>query len=69
MTRDNSDGRVWEYLDEDVGESEVELLRAIADSKEATVRFEGDGHYHDFTVTDGDKRAIRDALMVYEAYN
>ncbi len=69
VTRDNSDGRVWEYLDEDVGESEVELLRAIADSKEATVRFEGDGHYHDFTVTDGDKRAIRDALMVYEAYN
>ena len=69
VTRDNSGERVWEYMDDNAGASDVEMLWAIANSTETIVRFEGDDYYHDFTVKDSDKQAIRDALTVYEAYN
>lgn len=68
VTRDNAYGDVWEYVDVDVSESNYEeILRAIADSTETIVRFEGDDYYRDFTVSAGDKDAIRQMLTVYDA--
>lgn len=68
VVRDNSGGRVWEYIDIDVSnESDVEWLWAMANSAEAIVRFQGDDYSYDMTVSDVDKSAIRDCLTVYEA--
>ena len=69
VTRDNASGDVWEYVDLDVSNaSDIELLWAIANSTEAIVRFQGDDYSHDMTFTADDKAAIRDCLIVYEAF-
>lgn len=61
------DGDVREYIDID-GVSDVEMLLAIANSKETIVRFEGDEFVYDFIVKEIDKRAIREVLLVYETF-
>ena len=40
---------------------------AIANSSETLVRFQGDDDSHDFTVSAGDKEAIRQVLTAYDA--
>jgi len=67
VTRDNGGGDVWEYVDIEVNDAELELLRAIANSQTTIVRFEGDDYSHDFTVSDKDKEAILQMLTVYDA--
>ena len=67
IVHDNGGGDVWEYIDTDVSASDIEMLWAIANSTETIVRFQGDDYSHDFTVTDSDKQAIREALTAYEA--
>ena len=67
VVRDNDYGVVWEYVDTDVSDSDVEMLWAIANSTQTIVRFEGDEYYYDFTVSQGDKDAIREVLTAYEA--
>lgn len=61
------DGGVREHIDID-GVSDVEMLLAIANSKETIVRFEGDEFVYDFIVKEIDKRAIREVLLVYETF-
>lgn len=67
VERDNGGGDVWEYVDLNVGKSEIEMLWAIANSTETIIRFEGDNHYRDFTVTAKDKDSIRQMLTIYES--
>lgn len=67
MVRDNGGGDVWEYIDLDVYDSDIKMLQAIANSAETIIRFEGDDYWHDLTVKDSDKAAIREALAAYEA--
>lgn len=66
VVRDNEGGDVWEYVDIEVGESEIDILKAIANSEETIVRFEGDNYYRDITISNGDKKGILDALLVYQ---
>lgn len=68
VTRKVGWGRVWEYANKN-GKNDMEMLRAIADSSEAIIRFEGDDYYKDLTVTDTDKKALRQAIEVYDAFN
>ena len=71
-TRDN-DTEVWEYYDEalDVNQAmntkDIEMLKAIANSSETIIRFEGDDYHYDLYVSKKDKDMIRDALALYEA--
>lgn len=71
--RDNSGGKVWEYWDEclnynqEVDSSELQMLKAIAESEETIIRFTGDEYVHDLYVTDKDKQIIQDTLTLYEA--
>ena len=65
VVRDNSGGRVWEYIDMDVNATEIKILEAIASSEKTIIRFEGDDYYYDFTVTTKDKEAIRFTLDLY----
>ena len=67
ITRDNGGGDVWEYIDTEVSQDDIEMLWAIANSGETLVRFEGDDYSSDFTISASDKESIRDALIVYEA--
>ena len=66
IVHDNAGGDVWEYIDDDVSDSDIEMLWAIANSEETIVRFQGDNYSHDYTINATDKQAIRDALTVYE---
>lgn len=65
VTRDNGGGDVWEYVDMQVGASELEILQAIANSEKTVIRFEGDDYYRDFTVKEKDKEAIQFTLDLY----
>ena len=67
IVRDNGGGRVWEYIDTEVSDSDIDMLWDIANSEQAIIRFEGDDYSYDYTVSDSDKQGIRDALTVYEA--
>ena len=67
VTRDNGGGDVWEYVDLDVGASNLKLLEAIASSNTTIVRFEGDNYYRDVTISAADKQAIRQMLNAYYA--
>ena len=69
VVRDNSGGEIWEYVDMEVGASEIEMLWAIANSNKTVIRFEGDDYYDDYTVTSKQKQSIRDMLIVYELLN
>jgi len=64
--RDNEAGDIWEYVDIEVGDTEIEILKAIANSNETIVRFEGDDYYDDVIISSEDKAGILDALTVYE---
>lgn len=66
VVRDNANGDIWEYVDMDVNNTELEILKAIAYSNETIVRFEGDDYYDDMVVSAEDKQGIKDALKVYE---
>ncbi len=44
MVHDNGGGDVWEYIDVDVYDADIKMLRAIANSKETIIRFEGDDY-------------------------
>lgn len=65
VVRDNAYGDVWEYADIEVGSSDIAMLTAIANSRQTIIRFEGDNYYHDFTVSQKDKEAIRQMLDIY----
>lgn len=66
IERDNSGGKVWEYIDYTATKSDFDLLSAIAASDETIIRFEGDGgKRYDLTVSQKDKDAILDALVAY----
>lgn len=71
--RDNEGGLVWEYYDEifDVNakmdSADIKMLKAIAESDETIIRFEGDDYYYDLTVTNTDKNTIKDVLKIYSS--
>lgn len=67
IVRDNAYGNVWEYMDDEVSDSDIEMLWDVANSAETIIRFEGDDYTYDFTVTATDKAAIRQVLTAYEA--
>lgn len=66
VERDNGYGDVWEYVDISPSEADIEMLRAIANSKETIVRFQGDNYHYDLTIKASDKTAIKQILDAYE---
>lgn len=65
IVRDNAYGDVWEYIDCEVNDNDIDLLSKIANSKETIVRFEGKNYNYDLTISEKDKKAIDDVLAVY----
>ena len=66
IVHDNESGDVWEYIDVEVTDSDVELLKKIANSNETIVRFQGDDYSHDYVIPATDKQAIKTVVEVYE---
>ena len=67
IERDNSGGEVWEYMDDNVGSYTLKMLEDIVDSETVIIRFEGDSHYRDITMSASDKTAIKEVLTAYKA--
>ena len=68
-------GPMWrytqDYLAQDfvahTGDNVCDQIRSLIEEVGGIVRFEGDEYYSDFTVSQGDKDAIREVLTAYEA--
>jgi hypothetical protein len=54
-------------MDDNVGTYTLNMLKDIVDSTTVIIRFEGDSHYRDITMSAGDKAAIGQVLTAYEA--
>lgn len=63
--RDNNSD-IWEWRDENPSGYQIEVLRSLANAKEAILRFEGAQYRRDITLSSGDKKAIREVLMAYD---
>lgn len=66
VERDNQYGNVWEWIDVEPDDSDVEMLRAVAASEKTIVRFQGDTYWSDLVVTAEDKAAINEILDTFE---
>lgn len=66
VERDNNTD-VWEWVDVSATDADIEMLKAIANSKETIVRFRGDQYHYDLVVSQSDKNGIKDVLAAYEA--
>lgn len=69
LERDVNTRNNWEYADYLCRDEDVALLRILANSDSAVIRFRGDAHQKDVTISAADKAAIRDLLAAYDAYN
>ncbi len=66
VIRDNDSGDIWEYYYTKCSEKDIEFLRKVADSKEATVIFYGSKYTDRWTIPEKDKKAIKEILEVYD---
>ena len=64
---DNGGGGIWEWLDRSVGPREFKIIKAIADAKDAKIRFVGRQYNKDRVVTKREKQALKNVLDAYEA--
>jgi len=60
-------GGIWEWLDRQVGSSEYEIIKAVANGKDVKIRFVGKDYHKDKAITEQQKTALRNVLDAYEA--
>ncbi|MGI8784916.1 MAG: hypothetical protein ACR2L2_14845 [Acidobacteriota bacterium] len=58
---------VWEWWDESVSTEHLRIARAVADSKETILRYEGRQYYRDRTISATEKKALARILEAYGA--
>jgi hypothetical protein len=64
---DNGNGGIWEWLDRNVGDSELNIIKAVANGKDVKIRYVGRKYHKDKTITSSQKRALKNVLDAYEA--
>ena len=64
--RDNDAGKIWETIDHNILDHEIEILKEIANSKETKMRFNGSKYFKDKTITSKQKQAINEMIEIYE---
>jgi hypothetical protein len=67
IKKDNGSGGIWEWLDREVGSSEYEIIKAVANGKEVKIRFSGKDYHKDKIITQQQKTALKNILDAYEA--
>jgi len=63
--RDNHSS-IWEWTDRTPTELQLEILRSLSMAREAVLRYEGQQYRRDVTLSEGDKRALREMLQAFE---
>ncbi len=66
MSGNQVGGTVWEYIDINPDDTDIEMLWKIVYSESAYIRFEGDVSYETLAFGEDDKAAISDVLLYYE---
>jgi hypothetical protein len=66
VERDNSGGRIWEWVDEPVDETRLKHLANIASAKKSIIRFEGKQYYRDFEIPDYDRESLTLMLNAFQ---
>ena len=64
--RDNS-STIWEWHDRTPTPRDIQMLEAVARSREATIRYRGQQYVRDIAVSAEEKRAIRETLAAHMA--
>ncbi|PWW81845.1 hypothetical protein CR164_08485 [Prosthecochloris marina] len=64
---DHGGGKIWEWLDRYVGPHEYSIIKAVADAKDAKIRFVGGQYDKDRVITTREKQALKNILNAYEA--
>lgn len=67
IRKGNGAGDIWEVWDEQTNASNMEVLKAVAESKDAKVRFVGREYHDERKITPAQKQAIRNVFELYEA--
>ena len=65
--RDNSGGRVWEWVDLMLDSQAYVLLEKIRDSKRTILRSAGKQYYKDRDISQQEKDAIKELLIAYQS--
>lgn len=67
VNRDNERGDVWETANLTLSRvGEIQAMKAVGNSTETIVRFNGKQQYYDLTVSAADKQAILEVIELYE---
>ena len=64
----DSDGNIWEWYDESVTEADLKMIKAVVESKDAVIRFNGQKYRDDKKITPSQKAALKNVLEAYEAF-
>ena len=64
--RDNNN-MIWEWYDENLSSSDLQMIRAVIASKEAVIRFNGRQYRKDVNITTAQKAALQNVLDAYTA--
>lgn len=64
--RDNNH-MIWEWYDENLSSSDLQMIRAVIASKEAVIRFNGGQYRKDVNITTAQKAALQNVLDAYTA--
>ena len=67
VERDNGEGGIWEWWHTAAEGDKRDCLEALANGKEATVRYEGQHYYRDRKIGPEERAAIRRTLAAFEA--
>lgn len=65
--RDNAKGDIWEWVDVEATQSQLNVIRDVIGSKSSVIRFFGDKYRDDRTISSTQKRALQNVLDAYEA--
>jgi hypothetical protein len=66
VERDHGYSGIWEWYDTPATARELEILRTVAESRRAVIRYQGQQYHRDRTITDREKQAIREMLIVHD---
>lgn len=64
---DSGEGRIWEWFDESVSESDKELLNALANAKSAKMKLLGSKYFDIRNITKDEIKSIKQTLELYQA--
>lgn len=67
VKRDNGDGEIWEWWDENVSSTDLVMLQAIRNSKTAKIKLSGSQYHKVVDITEKQKLNIGKCLDYFEA--